>query len=54
MLELRQGRGVIWTLQRAASAADFDKVLVMQAGRLVGQGTFEELNTPGSPLGELV
>jgi putative ABC transport system ATP-binding protein len=52
--ERRPGRGIVWTLQRAASAVDFDQCLVMQAGRLVGKGTFEELNAPGSALGELV
>ena len=52
--ERRLGHGIVWTLQRAASAVDFDKCLVMQAGRLVGKGTFEELNAPGSALGELV
>ncbi len=54
LLEARQGRGVIWTLQKAAWAEFFDRVLVMRSGRLVEQGTFEELNAPGSTLGELV
>jgi putative ABC transport system ATP-binding protein len=54
ILEARRGRGVVWTLQRATWAKYFDRVLVMQAGRQVGQGTFEDLNEPGSALGELV
>jgi putative ABC transport system ATP-binding protein len=54
LLEARRGRGVIWTLQKAAWAEFFDRVLVMRAGRLVEQGTFQELNAPGSTLGELV
>ena len=54
ILEARRGRGIVWTLQRAAWAKYFDRVLVMQAGRQVGQGTFEDLNEPGSALGELV
>ena len=54
LLEARRGRGVIWTLQRAAWAEFFDRVLVMRAGRLIEQGTFEELNAPGPTLGELV
>jgi putative ABC transport system ATP-binding protein len=49
-----RGRGVIWTLQRPRWAQSFDHVLVMQAGRQVGQGTFEDLNEPGSALSELV
>ena len=54
VLEARRGRGVIWTLQKAAWAEFFDRVVVMRAGRLVEQGTFHELNAPGSTLGELV
>jgi len=54
VLEARRGRGVIWTLHRPAAAANFDRVLVMQSGRIVEQGTFKELNAPGSALGELV
>jgi putative ABC transport system ATP-binding protein len=54
ILESRRGRGVVWTLQRATWAKYFDCVLVMKAGRQVGQGTFEDLNKPGSALGELV
>ena len=54
VLEACKGRGVIWTLQRAEAASGFDRVLVMRAGRLVAQGTYQELNAPGSALGELV
>jgi putative ABC transport system ATP-binding protein len=54
ILEARRGRGVVWTVQRAGWAKYFDHVLVMQAGRQVGQGAFEDLNEPGSALGELV
>ena len=54
VLEARAGLGVIWTLQRASVAEKFDRVLVMRAGRVVEQGTFEELKAPGSTLGELI
>lgn len=54
ILEARRGRGVVWTLQRPTWAKHFDRVLVMQAGRQIGEGTFEDLNEPGSALGELV
>lgn len=54
VLEARRGRGVIWTLHRPAAAAHFERVLVMRSGRIVEQGTFKELNGPGSALGELV
>ena len=47
-------QGVVWTLQRASEAKRFDRVLVFEAGRLVAQGTFAELNQPGTRLSELV
>ena len=50
VLERRRGRGVIWTLQRPESAENFDRVLVMDEGRLVEQGSFADLNRPGSAL----
>ncbi|MFQ6018022.1 MAG: ATP-binding cassette domain-containing protein [Kiloniellaceae bacterium] len=50
VLEHREGRGVIWTLQRPNWAERFDRVLVMHGGRLVEQGSFAELNKPGSAL----
>ena len=54
ILQERAGRGLIWTLQRAAAADLFEHVLVMRAGRVVQQGLFKELNVPGSDLGKLV
>jgi len=50
VLERRKGRGVIWTLQRPEAAESFDRVLVMDEGRLVEQGSFADLNRPGSAL----
>ena len=50
VLERRKGRGVIWTLQRPDAAENFDRVLVMDEGRLVEQGSFDDLNKPGSVL----
>ena len=54
ILATRSGKGTICTLQRAAAADSFDRVLVMRAGKLVAEGTFEELNESGSDLRELV
>ena len=54
ILEEMQGRGVVWTLQRATLAEHFDRVLVMRAGRIVEQGSFSELNRAESALGELI
>ncbi len=54
VLERRKGRGVIWTLQRPEAAESFDRVLVMDEGRLVEQGSFADLNRPGSALSDIM
>ncbi len=54
ILEQRNGRGVVWTLQRAIFAKKFDRVLVMRTGRIVEQGSFAELDRADSALGELI
>ncbi|MGH7094348.1 MAG: ABC transporter ATP-binding protein, partial [Stellaceae bacterium] len=38
------GRGLIWALHRAGLARNFDRVLVMSAGKLQEQGSFAELD----------
>lgn len=48
------GRGLIWVLHRASIARHFDRVLVMADGQLVEQGSFDELDTPGTVLHKLV
>ncbi len=54
ILAHRRGTGVIWTLQRPGSADGFDRVLVMQGGRIVEQGSFTDLDKPGSALNDVV
>jgi putative ABC transport system ATP-binding protein len=54
ILERRRGQGVVWTLQRAELSEKFDRVVVMQSGRMVEQGSFSELNGAESALGELI
>ncbi len=54
VLERRKGRGVIWMLQRPHSCEQFSRVLVMQDGRIVEQGSFADLNKPGSALSEFL
>jgi ABC-type multidrug transport system fused ATPase/permease subunit len=48
VLEARRGRGLVWVIHRPDLARQFDRILVMQGGHLVEQGTFEELSRPGS------
>jgi putative ABC transport system ATP-binding protein len=50
ILDHRKGKGVVWTVQRPSAAQHFDRVLVMDSGRLVEQGSFADLNKPGSAL----
>ncbi len=54
ILDARRGRGLIWTLNRAAGARRFDRVLVMRNGRLVEQGSFSDLEGEGSELRSLM
>jgi len=50
VLEWAKGRTVIWALGRADLARSFDRVLVLDEGRLIEQGTFEELDHEGTAL----
>jgi ABC-type multidrug transport system fused ATPase/permease subunit len=54
LLKEFKGRGLVWGLSRARFAKDFDLVLVMRAGRVVEQGTFEQLNRSDTALKELL
>jgi ABC-type multidrug transport system fused ATPase/permease subunit len=54
LLDEFKGRGVIWVLHRASLAEQFEKVLVVRAGRVVGQGAFDDLNADGGALKELI
>jgi len=49
-----KGRSVIWALPRAKYGERFDKVIVMRAGKVMEQGTFDELNRDGTSLHELL
>jgi putative ABC transport system ATP-binding protein len=49
-----QGRGLVWVLHRASLARHFERVLVLEGGHLVGQGTFDELDKPGTALKALI
>jgi putative ABC transport system ATP-binding protein len=48
------GRGIIWVLHRASLARNFDRVIVLSAGKLQEQGTPSELDHNGSLMSLLV
>ncbi len=54
LLDRRRGRGVIWTLQRPELASHFDTILVMDNGRLVEQGSYQDLTENGTAFKTLV
>ena len=54
VLGRRKGKGVIWVLHRAGMAGNFDHVIVVRGGRVVEQGSAEELNKEDSALQELI
>ncbi len=41
------GRGVVWVLNRAEEAQRFERVIVMDGGKVVEQGSYADLNRPG-------
>ena len=47
-------RSVVWSLHRSRLASSFDRVLVMEHGRVVGQGLYRDLEKSGSPLAPLM
>ena len=54
LLEEFKGRALIWALHRPSAASQFDRVIVLRAGRIVEQGEFGELDRPDSHLTELI
>ncbi len=49
-----KGRGLIFVSPRAKLAKDFGRVVVMESGKIVEQGTFAELDREGTRLSELL
>ena len=44
---------MIWFVHRASLGREFEKILVMEGGRVVEQGAFDELDKPGTVFKEL-
>jgi len=54
LLEEYADRGLVWVLHKADLARDFDYVLVMRSGKIVEEGTFEDLNSDGTYFKQLL
>ena len=54
LLEEFADRGLVWVLHKADLARDFDYVLVMRSGKIVEEGTFEDLNSDGTYFKQLL
>ena len=54
ILAAADGRGVFWIANRPSQAEPFDQIVVMQAGRIVGQGTPAVLSAKGGLYAELM
>jgi energy-coupling factor transporter ATP-binding protein EcfA2 len=54
ILERFADRTVIWGLQRTDQAPHFGRVLVMREGRIVEQGSYDELNREGTALRTMI
>jgi len=49
-----EGRGVLWVLSRMNMAKEFDQILVVDDGKVVEKGSFDELNREGSTFHRLL
>ena len=49
-----KGKGLVWSLHRPGFARNFDHIIVLESGRVVEQGSFDELDTDGSTMRALV
>ena len=54
ILKVRDGKGVIWIVNRAPMAAKFERVVVFAEGRVAEQGPYDELNRDGTALHEML
>ena len=53
LLKEFESRTLIWIVHRASLAARFERTIVIEGGKAVEQGTFAELNRPGTLFHEL-
>lgn len=48
------GRGLVWVLHRASQARAFKRILVVKDGRVVQQGTYDDVNREGTAFADLL
>ena len=53
LLKEFESRTLIWVLHRASLAERFDEAIVLEGGKVVEQGKFEDLNRPGTVFHEM-
>jgi ABC-type multidrug transport system fused ATPase/permease subunit len=54
LVEYRKGQSLIWVSDRAELARYFDRVMVMDGGKIREQGTFDQLSSGGALFPQLV
>ncbi len=54
ILEARERKGVVWIVNRVPMASKFDRVVVLDDGRLAEEGGYEELDKEGTALHALL
>ncbi|NNE85035.1 MAG: ABC transporter ATP-binding protein, partial [Alphaproteobacteria bacterium] len=54
ILKARDGKGVVWIVNRVSMAAKFERVVVFADGRVAEQGAYDELNRDGTALHEML
>ena len=53
LLKEFESRALIWVVHRASLAEHFGRIVVLEGGKVVEQGTFADLNRPGTVLHEM-
>ncbi len=54
VMEAQGSHGIVWTLQRAELSRHFQYIIVMQNGKIVESGSYNELNVDGKVLKSLI
>ena len=54
LLKEFNSRTLIWVVHRASLAERFEQTIVLEGGKVVEQGTYEELNKPGTAFHDMV